>query len=70
MKRCEKEVQIVGLQEYLSYLIGLEEISLYAVRPSSEHTWSISYILKHEFFCLGHLGSQGNMKKKSGFELF
>ena len=29
----------------------------------------MSHIMEHEFFCLGHLGSQGSMEK-SGFEVF
>ena len=36
---------------------------------SSLYSWSISQILEHEFFCLGHLGSSGS-KKKSEFEFF
>ena len=27
--------------------------------PSLIYSWSISHILKHEFFCFGHLGSSG-----------
>ena len=27
--------------------------------PSSIHSWSISHILKYEFFCFGLLGSYG-----------
>ena len=32
--------------------------------PSSIYSWSISHILKHEFFCLGRFGSQGSKGKK------
>ena len=27
--------------------------------PSSIYSWSIGYILEHDFFCLGHLGCKG-----------
>ena len=32
--------------------------------PSFIYKWSIGHILEHEFFFLGHLGSQGSKKKK------
>ena len=33
-------------------------------KPSSIHSWSISHILEHEFFCLGRLDSSGSKEKK------
>jgi hypothetical protein len=34
--------------------------------PSSNtYSWSISHILEHEFFCLGHLGSSGSKEKSN-----
>ena len=32
--------------------------------PSSIYSFSISHILKREFFCLGRFGSQGSKEKK------
>ena len=32
--------------------------------PSFIHSWSISHILEHEFFCLGRLGCAGSKGKK------
>ena len=35
----------------------LQFICAFGGMPSSIYSWSIIYILEHEFFCLGHLGS-------------
>ena len=34
------------------------------------YSCSLSHILEHEFFCLGHLGSPGSKGKKIGFKFF
>ena len=55
---------IIKVDQILKRLFSKCSTCVYDNIPSSIYSWSIGHILEHEFFCLGHLGSQGSKGKK------
>ena len=64
----QPEIPIFKVVYYLHSLLCVAFV--HTALPRSKYSWSINHNLEHEFFCLGRLGSSGQLGNKSGFEFF